>query len=156
MLGEPFHRGEAPPQRVRGQGSEAALTLSAVCPLRRVAGRVRRSVGQVLVLVVVVGRLGGLQVLLVLVLQRLAAVGQVRRRPPVAAHGQRASLGEGVGVGLGVGVGGAAARVAAVERRLILVGIHGGRLQRTFVVVRVRAAVVDVVRVAVRVVGVLL
>jgi len=87
-----------------------------VCPLRCVVGRVRRTVGQVLVLVVVVGRLGGglggLQVLLVLVLERLAAVDrtEVRRRPPVAAHGERTSL----GVWVGVSRSGAAAHVAAV------------------------------------------
>lgn len=138
-----------------------------MCPLRRVAGRVRRTVRQVLVLVVVVGRLGGggLQVLqillamLALVLQRLAAVGAVLccggRGSP--AHGQRPSLRLlRMGESVGVGVGETAARVAAVERGLILVGIHGGRLQGTFVVVGVRAAVVYVVRVAVRVVGLLL
>lgn len=52
------------------------------------------------------------------------------------------------GHGQGAGAG-AAARVATVERGLKLVGIHCGRLQRTFVVVGVGATVVEAVRVTV-------
>lgn len=61
--------------------------------------------------------------------------------------GGASASGGGVASGHGQSAGaGPAARVAAVERRLKLVGIHSGRLQRTFVVVGVGATVVEAVR----------
>lgn len=93
-------------------------------------------------------------------LQRLAAVDAVASGSgggaPAHGQGSRTDAAVPMTVSLDVAVAVAAASVAAVERGLILVGIHGSRLQGTFVVVGVRATVVDVVRVAVCVVGVLL